>query len=133
MSLIKVPTKLEANPKRLFIVDGIGAIVSAIMLGIVLVRLESYIGIPSTTLYILAIIPIFFLFYDFISYRSEDAYIGRRLQGIAIMNLLYCFLSIGFTYYHRESITSLGLVYVVIEILIILYIVVLELKAAAKV
>ena len=133
MSPKKVLTKLEANPKRLFIIDGIGAVASAFMLGIVLVRLESYIGIPPTSLYILAIIPLFFLVYDFKSYKSEDADTDSRLQGIAILNLLYCFLSIGFTYYHRETVTSFGLAYVVVEILIILYIVVLELKIAGKV
>ena len=38
--------KLPTNPKKLFFIDGCGAILSAFLLGIVLVRFEKYIGMP---------------------------------------------------------------------------------------
>lgn len=118
------------QPKKLFLIDGLGALVSAFMLGIVLVRLESYIGIPKSSLYILAAIPIFFAAYDLYSYKKEKAHQGRLLRGIAILNLCYCFISIGFAMYHYLTITTLGKIYVVVELLIIIAIVYVELKVA---
>lgn len=69
--------KIELEPKQLFLIDGLGAILSAILLGLVLVRFERIFGIPSSTLYFLAIIPIFFAIYDFLSYRKDNIKIGR--------------------------------------------------------
>ena len=96
--------KIDLEPKRIFLIDGLGAILSAILLGVVLVRWERFFGIPSSTLYFLAILPIFFAIYDFLSYRKDSINIGSFLKGIAIMNFLYCCLSIGVAFYHTITI-----------------------------
>lgn len=38
------------NPKKLFQIDAFGATLSAVLLGIVLVKLERFFGIPKQTL-----------------------------------------------------------------------------------
>ena len=56
--------KFISHPKKLFLIDGLGAILSAFLLGYVLVKLERVFGIPSKTLYFLATLPMFFVIYD---------------------------------------------------------------------
>lgn len=54
MTIKKILEWGNANPKKLFQIDGLGAILSAILLGIILVRFERFFGIPVSTLYFLA-------------------------------------------------------------------------------
>ena len=64
------------NPKRIFQIDRFGAILSAFLLGIVLVKLENPFGIPKPTLYVLASFPCFFAIYDFYCYFIIDKNLG---------------------------------------------------------
>lgn len=120
------------NPKKLFLIDGLGAILSAFFLGVVLVRLESVFGIPTTTLYILAIIPIFFAIYDLYFYTTSNKDTGPFLKTIALLNILYCFVSIGFAFYHLDRITILGWLYILVETTIIIALANIEYKAGKK-
>ena len=133
MKLKQEIEKLVVNPKKLFVIDGVGALLSAFLLGVVLVWLEKYIGIPSSTLFFLACLPVFFAVYDYYCYKKEREKLGRLLQLIGILNVLYCFLSMGFAVYHYQTITNLGWIYISIEILIILALAVLEFKVAKKI
>ena len=121
---------LKSNPQKLFLVDGLGALLSAFLLGVVLVRLENIFGIPPLALYILAIPPIIFAIYDFYYYRKPKHQLGRFLKGIAIMNILYCFLSISLAFYHHSLITGLGWGYIIVEVVIVCLLVLLELKVS---
>lgn len=119
--------------KKLFLVDGLGALLSAIMLGVALVKLEHIFGIPRQALYILAAIPCLFLVYDIYGYKIQSSSKARKLlEGIAYMNIAYCILSIGLAFYHIGTITTLGWTYIVIEILIILGLVIVELRVAKQ-
>lgn len=123
---------IESKPKNLFLIDGVGALVSAFFLGVILVRFEWFFGIPASILYYLAILPVFFAIYDFFSYQKDNQQIAPYLRGIAILNLLYCCLSIGLTIYHQETITIWGWLYILNEIIIIVSLVIFELKTAKK-
>lgn len=106
-------------PRRLFAVDAAGALLSAFLLGVVLVRFEEYFGIPVPVLYLLASIPVVFALYDLLCYLGARKSPGPFLIAIGIMNLLYCVLSIGLAAYHSDSITILGWSYVVVEVVIV--------------
>ncbi len=122
---------MESNYlKKLFLLDGFGAILSALLLGIVLVKLEKYFGIPKTTLYVLATLPCFFAIYDFFCYFKIEKNLEKFLKPIAIVNILYCFLSIGLTSFHYKAVTYLGWIYIIGEVIIVLGIAIIELKAA---
>lgn len=120
------------NPKTLFQIDGVGALLSALMLGFVLVSLEKYFGIPKSTLYILTAVPCFFATYDLYCYSALNGNIGPCLIGIGIANLLYCSLSIGFAVYHHTTITALGWVYILVEVLIVFSLAILEINTARR-
>lgn len=111
----------NTNPKRLFIIDGIGAILSAILLGVVLVKLEYLFGIPKPTLYFLASLPFIFAVYDFYCYHNIYSTLELSLKGIAFINLIYCCISIGLAIYHRKSITNIGWIYILIEVFLSMY------------
>jgi len=129
---MKIIEQLVRDPKKLFLIDGLGAVLSACLLGIVLVKFESVFGIPKAVLYFLAAIPIFFALYDLFSYQKESHRLGHYLKGIAIMNLAYCVLSIGLSLYHKEVIKFWGWYYIVSEVAIILLLVSIELKVSRK-
>jgi len=120
------------NSKKLFLTDGLGAILSAFSLGVVLVKLENFFGIPPSTLYVLAFFPCLFAVYDWHCYQKADENMGVFLKGIAVMNLLYCCLSIAFAFYHYQVITHFGWLYIVLEIMIILTLVYIEFKVAQR-
>ena len=125
-------TQMVDNPKKLFLLDGIGAIVSAFFLGVVLVQWESLFGIPVPTLYFLAGIPILFALYDLYAYQKEPHQLAPFLTGIAIMNVGYCCLSLGLAFYHRAVVTAWGWGYIIAEVAIILVLVVIELGTSNR-
>ena len=124
--------KILSNPKQLFLIDSIGAVVSAFSLGVILVQFEIYFGMPSDILYILAIIPCFFAVYSFLCYWRFPENWQPFLRAIAIANLLYCMLSIVLVYRFHGQLTTLGFVYFILELIIVIGIVSLEFKTAAK-
>ena len=124
--------KIKQNPKILFLIDGVGALVTAFFLGFVLIKFEHFFGIPSSVLKVLAVIPIFYALYDFYCYQKENLPIGKFLKGIAIMNLIYCCISLGMAFYHKEPITIFGWVYVINEIIIIVALAIFELKTSKE-
>jgi len=124
--------KMSLNPKRLFLIDGFGALISAFSLGVILVQLEYIFGMPKETLYILAFLPCVFFAYDIFSYLQMNKNQAFNLRVIAILNLLYCFLSLGFAIHHRQNLTSFGWIYFVLEMIIIIILVNIEFQTASK-
>jgi hypothetical protein len=57
--------KITSNPKLLFLIDGVGALLSAFLLGVVLASAETTFGMPSKTLYFLATLACLFALYSF--------------------------------------------------------------------
>ncbi|TDQ23768.1 hypothetical protein [Tenacibaculum caenipelagi] len=121
------------NPKKLFLIDGFGATLSALLLGLVLVKYESVFGIPPSTLYLLALLPVFFIIYDFYCYFKKGSKKQTQfLKRIALINLLYCCLSIGAAFYHSKTITNLGWTYILVEVLIIIVLAIIEFTTAKR-
>ena len=124
--------KIDEDPRILFLADGMGAILSALLLGVVLVKLENVFGIPKSILYLLAVIPCAFAIYDLCCFCTKNIDTPTYLKGIAYMNLLYCCLSIVLAVYHFEKIKIFGWLYIVLEIIIIIALAIYELKVSVK-
>jgi hypothetical protein len=116
--------------KKLFLIDGFGALLSAFLLGVVLVEFNDFFGIPVKTLYFLAFLPCLFALYDFYCYFNKNTHSGIYLKTIAFINIAYCILSLGFALYHHREITILGWGYIILEIIIVLILANIELKVA---
>ncbi len=122
-------SQLSSKHNNLFLIDGIGALISTFFLGIVLVQLESYIGIPVSILYVLAGIALVFAAYSLSCYALTPNKWSSYLKAIAIANSMYCFLTLGLVIYFYNQLTLLGLMYFLLEITIIILIVRMEVLA----
>lgn len=103
----------------LFLADGVGALLSAFLLGIVLAEYHSLIGMPPSSLYFLAVFPCLFFLYDGYCLIQKPFRLGPYLKGIAWLNVLYMLISVGFAIWHASTITLLGWCYIGTELLII--------------
>jgi hypothetical protein len=128
----QVLDKLTSNPRMLFLIDGLGAIVSAFFLGVILVRFEENFGMPKSVLYVLASLAAIYAIYSIGCYFFLTNTWRPYLKAIAIANLLHCCLTIGLVFYFYEKLTVLGLVYFLLEIIIVMGLVMIERRAYSK-
>lgn len=119
---------LSTHPRKLFLLDGIGAIVSAFFLGIVLVQINGKIGLPVSTLYILAAMAVFFAIYSLSCYFFVKKNEYKFLAFIAVVNLLYSCFTTFLLFYHAQQVLLLGWVYFILEIIVLFVIVSIEFK-----
>ena len=75
-------------------------------------------------------IPIFFAIIDGVGYRSESP--ATFLRGIAVLNSLYTLASLSLTYQHRDSVTTLGWLYIVVEVAIVAGLAVMQWRTAGR-
>jgi hypothetical protein len=112
--------------KHFFLLDGLGAVFSALMLGVVLVHFHAFIGIPKDTLLLLAAFPVVFAVYDFVCFYSTSFQKSAYLKGIAIANFTYVLLSAFILFKHAGDLSLLGWLYFVGELIIVLGLGILE-------
>ena len=108
------------SPGTLFLVDALGALFSAIMLGILLARFEEFFGVPENLLYILAAIAFAFFLNSLSCFLFNRKNWQPWMRGIAVANALYCVLTAILLVVLHEAITVWGLLYFLVEMLIVL-------------
>ena len=54
------------------------------------------------------------------------------LRGITVLNLLYCFLTIGLLFLYDHDLTIFGWTYFIVEILVLVVLITIEFKASSK-
>ncbi|HAA11738.1 MAG TPA: hypothetical protein DCE41_08595 [Cytophagales bacterium] len=116
---MRLLSTLPQRPRRLFLLDGAGALLSAVLLGLVLPRLAETIGMPITALYLLAIFPVAFFLFDVASYFRQST-IKTNLKTIALGNSAYVVLSAILLIVHATSLTLWGWAYFLGELTIVL-------------
>jgi hypothetical protein len=112
------------------LIDSLGALLSAVMLGIVLARLEPVFGMPEKALYYLSFIACIFSVYSFMCFFRKVKNWKIYLKVIALANLLYGCLTTGLVIYFYPKLTALGVTYFVLELIVISVLVMIEIKAA---
>ena len=105
---------------------------SALLLGVVATSLADSFGMPSSVLYLLASVAVMFAVYSFSCYFFVVSDQSFYLRIIAIANLVYCLLTVGIVVYFYPQLTGVGLIYFGLEIMIIIGLVMMELKACSK-
>lgn len=127
----KIINTMALNPKKVFLLDGLGAVLSAFLLGVVLVHFETAFGMPHNVLYFLALIACVFAVYSLTCYFRLTKNWRIFIKIIAFANLLYAFISLGFVFYLYPQLSGLDITYFLLEILVLIIIVALELKTVA--
>lgn len=124
--------KITSTPKHLFLLDCLGALLSAFLLGVALPNFQPIFGMPHKVLYGLAALACLFAIYSFWNYRWFKENWRPYLRGIAIVNLLYCGLTAALVAYFRQELTKWGMLYFLLEMLVIIVLVVVEFQALAQ-
>ncbi len=122
----------KLNLKTLFLIDSLGALLSAFMLGIILARFEDIFGMPQDVLYLLAGIACIFSVYSFCGFLGLFKNRKPYLKAIAIANLLYCCLTLALLIFYYEKLTAVGLVYFGLEMAVVVVLVTFELKMSNR-
>ena len=120
--------KLIANPRQIFLLDGVGAMISAAFLLGILAKFQAAFGMPEKNLYQLAGAASVFALYSMTCYFRVSERWRSFLWVIAICNTLYCLVTAALVVYWYQSLTLLGVLYFVLEMLVILALVWLEFK-----
>lgn len=126
-----VITKLTASPRRLFLMDGLGALLTAFLSGIILPRFEAFFGMPRTVLYGLALLACVYVLWSFCCYLFTPSSWRPFLKAIILANTFYCCLIIGLVCYFFRELTVFGVAYFLLEIGVIAIIVRIELLGLA--
>lgn len=118
---------MKISPKILFIVDAIGAFITAFLLFVVLRPFNEYIGMPKYILSYLSLIAILFCAYSITCFFVVNKNWRLFLKIISIGNILYCCLTMGLVIYFFNQLTIFGIAYFLLEIVLILLLVRIEL------
>lgn len=121
-----------AFARRLFLLDGLGAVLSAFMHGVILVSLESIIGMPSNVLFVLAAVACIFAFYSLLCSCRIGENWRPFLKAIAVLNLLFCIASFGLMIYFYQHLTVWGVLYFAGEIIAVTGLAMFEWKSASR-
>ena len=117
--------------RKIFLIDSLGAIISAIVL-LIIPKFERQFGISYDLALILVPLPLMFSVFSFLSYKLDNEKWKTLLKIIATANLLYCCLTLYITLTNLSTLENLGITYFVVEIFIIILLAIFELKIAYK-
>jgi cation transport ATPase len=123
---------LNRPSRQFFLIDGLGAVLTALLLSHVLARMESVFGMPKDILYLLAAVAGVFAVYSLLCYAFVRDRWRSFLRGIAVANTLYCTITLGLVISRWTSLTGLGITYFLVEIAIVMSLVTMEFKKAAQ-
>lgn len=118
------------TPRQLFFLDACGALLSALLLGLLLPAFQENIGVPLNVLYWLAGLAALFACYSFTCVAFLPGKWPVYLRLVAAVNLLYCCLTAALLCYHSE-ITLLGIFYFAGEITVVATLAIFEWRYAA--
>lgn len=120
----------DFKPRTYFLIDGTGALISALVLGVVMPAFEAAFGMPRQILYFLACLACLFSVYSFSCFFLFMKNWRPFLKRIAVVNLLYCCLTLGLVIWRFAGLTLLGILYFALEILIVVILSVSEWRTA---
>lgn len=132
-TISKIIAQLSSEPKRLFLIDSLGALTTAFLLFVVLRNFNEYFGIPEKILIYLSAIAVCYFFYSLTCSFVIKVNWVPFIKGICIANLLYCVSTVGLLILYHHQLTSIGIVYFLGEIAIVCGIAYLEFNVAIEI
>ena len=117
-----IADKLSKIPRRIFLIDGLGGLLTTLMLFAVLAQFEERFGMPIEVVRTLGLIACLYMFCYLFLNRNHRPY----LKFIISANSAYCLLTLGLVCYFYNSLTILGILYFITEILLIMALVFVE-------
>ena len=124
---------LSEKPRTLFLIDGLGAFLTAFFLFVIIRQLNQHFGMPITILTYLSVTASFFGIYSITCFLFLKARWVLFIRIIGIANLLYCFITIGMLIKYDHLLTTIGTTYFLMEAVIIAGLSYVELKVATDI
>jgi hypothetical protein len=118
--------------KKLLLVDGVSALISATSLGLLIPAFHSHFRVPLETFYLLAAIAVVFSFYSLSCYAFSGSKWRIFLGVIAIANLSYCVLTGWLIFAYLQDVSVQAMTYFIAEILLVVCLSIWELKVASQ-
>jgi hypothetical protein len=118
------------KPRTLFLLDGLGAALTTFSLFFVVRYYYDYFGMPANILTYLSVIGLVYCAYSMSCYFLLTDYRASYLRIIGISNFLYCILTMTLLYSYYNSLTQIGLIYFLAEVLVIVLLAYIELRVA---
>lgn len=123
----------NTTPKAIFLVDSLGALLSAFFLGIILIQFEKIIGMPVSVLRLLAMIAMIFSIYSMSCFLLVKNRMNLWLNIIITGNTLYSILSLILVIYHAPQLHLFGWIYFIIELCILVFLIRIEIDWSKKI
>lgn len=120
---------LSSNKRLLFAVDGVGALLSAVTLGLVLPVFQAWIGLQLSVLFLLAIGALALAIYSLVNAFGIILYRPIWLKITIAGNIFYCATTAMLLIAFSGQITALGAAYFLGELVIILALATIEIMA----
>jgi hypothetical protein len=130
--MIKLIKYFSENQKKLFLIDSIGAFMTAFSLFVILRQFNVYFGMPRNELTYLSVIAVFFGIYSAACFLFLKGRFIPFIKFIGIANLIYCGLTFGLLIKYYHLMTIIGTTYFLIEIVIICLLSFVELNVATR-
>lgn len=111
---------MSISARKLFLLDALGASLSAVLLGGALTTFYSSFGMPVPKLYILAAMAATLAVYSFWNYFVFPQNWRLFLRIIALANCFYCGFTLSLVIRNFSELTTLGRAYFIGELLIVL-------------
>ena len=125
--------KLKANPKQLFLADGIGAALTTLFLVAIQTIVADHFGMPKKILFFLSLIAGTYMLYSFGCYLFVRSKFKNYLKPVIIANTLYCCLTIALVFINYQGLTLLGVIYFLLEALLVSILIWVECKVVFRI
>lgn len=130
--LQRITAELAARPRQLFLVDGLGALLTVGLLAGLLARFEALFGMPQRVCYVLAGVVVLYAGYSLGCYFFVRNRWRLFISIVAAANLLYCVVTAALVVSFYQQIRWPGFLYFFLEIFVILLLVRVERMVALK-
>jgi hypothetical protein len=114
--------------KKVLLWDAIGALLTTAFLLGILLPFEQFFGMPKDILYMLSGISFCLFTYSTTCYFLSKRISKKFLAVIIFFNIAYSLISTGFVISNLDHLTRFGLIYFVMEIIVIGLVVLMEYK-----
>ena len=106
--------------RNIFLFDGLGALVSVLLLGVLLPAYQDVIGMPLHILYLMCAAPVLYLIYDAYCFWLANHRNPKWLKAIILANAFYCIFTGVLVVCYFDDLTTWGVIYFASELVVIL-------------
>ena len=114
--------------ERIFLLDGAGALLSALSLGVLLPCMRSFVGLPMFILHSLSLLALVYALYDFCCFKWANKTNPLWLTLIVAANLSYLVFTLCILISYQQSLELLGALYFIAELFVLSGLIFYELK-----